>query len=115
MHARFLQDTALTTENSCERLLAVFPDGHLRPQSSNALESIIAASSFRMFQDVRLRIMVDWDSLYYESVEHVEGNVDPVAVISVSVATTYILEFCRYLQCTGKCVEGIARSFPPSK
>lgn len=113
LHTEFLGDTLLEAENACDWLQSVFPDGRLRPQAGNSVKTVTAAASLRSFQDVRLNIIAKWSENYSRFLKEkgLESS-DPVAVMTLGITTTYILEICRHLQKAGVHVESIAHNFP---
>mmetsp|Transcript_29413 Transcript_29413/g.61511 ORF Transcript_29413/g.61511 Transcript_29413/m.61511 type:complete len:213 (-) Transcript_29413:43-681(-) len=114
LRTKFLQYTEEVVGSACEQVLATYPDGHLRPQAgNNAIRAVIAASSFRQLQDVRLYIMSEWSRAIH--LEAIEEMADLTGLISFSISTSFILEFCRNLQLAGKFAEDIAHNFPPSQ
>ncbi|KAL7576594.1 hypothetical protein ACA910_018082 [Epithemia clementina (nom. ined.)] len=107
------------TEATRNKLDLAYPDGRLRPQSSNAVRSVLAASCLRELQDVRLRALSDWAAIYVQSIRNDQnensGVAQPaVAIMTLSVTTTVILDLCRHLQDIGRHVESIAHKFPSS-
>jgi len=129
LHAEILRDIARVSGTCRDKLVAAYPDGRLRPQGGNAVRAVIAASSLREFQDVRLRALAGWSDIYASTIEssavvHVPGDasttsddeeIDPVSIMTISITTTMILDLCRSIQLAGKHVEDIAHTFPASK
>ena len=111
----FIQQTLLQLDSSCEWLKSAFPDSRLRPQRGNAVRAVAAAASFRSLDDVRLEIISKCSVMYSQYI-HKAGlsSSDPVAVMTIGITTTYILELCRHLQKAGSNVESITYEFPAS-
>lgn len=116
VHKEFLEDTACTTERVCEWLKDVYRDGRIRSQNGNSVKAVAAAASFRAFEDVRLRIIATWSTNYQDFIKcnGFEGS-DPVAIMTLGITTTIILELCRHMQKAGKHLEEIAYRYPASK
>ena len=118
--AEFMGQVFRVTEFAWQKLKAAYPDGHLRPQGGNAVRAVLAASSLREFQDVRLQIMSDWSTIYAKAMENNRNEYEDVhtpavAIMTLSVSTSQILELCRHLQTAGRHAEAIAHGFPASK
>lgn len=116
VHAQFLHDASERSRHVCEWLKTAYPDGRLRAQQGNCVTAVFAAASFRGFEQVRLATISRWSNNYLEFIQE-KGldQSDPLAVMTLGVITTIILEICRHLETTGKCLETIAHNFPCKK
>jgi len=113
LHTEFLTNALKKSEYTCEWLKSACPDGRLRPQNGNSVKTVMAAASFRGFSDVRLESIAKWSENYSQFLREkgLESS-DPVAVMTLGISVTYILEICRHLQKAGSHVEYIAHNFP---
>jgi hypothetical protein len=116
VHKEILEDAACTTDRVCEWLKDVYRDGSIRSQNGNSIKAVAAAASFREFEDVRLRIIATWSSNYQDFIKNngFKGS-DPVAIMTLGITTTHILELCRHMQKAGKHLEEIAYRYPASR
>lgn len=116
VHTRSLEDVSAAQEQICQWLKTVFLDGRLRAQGGNSVKAVAAASSFRAMEDVRLKIVADW-SINFQDFLDAQGfhKSDPVAIMTLGITTTFILEICRNMQKAGKNLEEIAYKFPAFK
>jgi uncharacterized membrane protein YgaE (UPF0421/DUF939 family) len=116
IHRTFLQDTTATMGRVCDWLTTVYPDGRIRAQNGNSVRAVAAASSFRGFEEVRLRIISEWSRNYQEFVKQ-QGfeKSDPIAIMTLGITTTFILELCRHMQLAGKHLEEVAYRYPAPK
>jgi uncharacterized membrane protein YgaE (UPF0421/DUF939 family) len=112
-HTQFLEVAHSNLDCICEWLGGVFVDGRIRAQRGNSVKAVSAASSFRMLEDARLEIVSNWSASFQAFVEHngFEGS-DPVAIMTLGITTTVILDLCKYLQKAGRNLEEIAYRFP---
>ena len=98
-----------------------FPDGRLRPQCNNTLGAVAAASTFRSYDDTRLSLLSSFSKHYQAYLEAMDGSRPELStsssseeIMTLSIATSFSLEFCRHLQKCGKSMEAYARTFPKS-
>ena len=97
-----------------------FPDGKLRPQCSNTLGAVAAASVFRSFDDTRIAISANFAKHYQGFMQAaVDGSGPGLAgssssdeIMTLAIATSFALEFSRHLQKCGKSIESYAQTFP---
>jgi hypothetical protein len=115
-HTKFLNEAAAATDHICEWLKTIFPDGRVRAQKGNSVKAVAAVASFRALEDVRLNIVAEWSVSFQEFIDlkGFEGS-DPVAIMTLGITTTFILELCRHMQKAGKNLEEIAYRFPAFK
>ena len=113
VHTVFLKEAANNMETICQWLNAIFADGRIRAQRGNSVKAVSAVSSFRSLEDVRLKIVSDWSASFslFVSQNGFEGS-DPVAIMTLGITTTVILELIRHMQKAGKNMEEIAYRFP---
>ena len=113
VHKEILKDVVKGVDYIGAWLTTVYRDGRIRPQNGNSVKAVSAASSFRALEDCRLRIMSKWSASYQQFIHQQSfEQSDPVAVMTLGITTTFILEVCRHLQKAGKHLEEIAYVFP---
>lgn len=116
VHTQFLLEASDATENACNWLKTIFPDGRIRAQGGNSVKAVFAAASFRNFEDVRLKVVADW-SVNFQNFVDSNGfeSSDPSSVMTLGLTTTHILQLCRHMQKAGKNIEEIAYMFPATR